>query len=81
LKRGQQLRVAFAPALEISPNRSRFQVGVASRRGAAGVGQPFKRDFRFPIADCQLIELCAVCNQRMMEIGNRQWEIGNAYVV
>jgi hypothetical protein len=30
---------------------------------SAGAGQPFKRDFRFPIADCQLIELSAVCNQ------------------
>jgi len=42
-----------------------FQVGFAfpNLRKAAGVGQPFERDFRFPIADCQLIKSHSIGDQ------------------
>jgi hypothetical protein len=39
-------------------------------REAAGAGQPFAADFRFPIADCQL-----ATSHDELEIGNRKLAI------
>jgi hypothetical protein len=60
----------------MSPNR----VQLSDQPGSASHSKGY---FRFSIADCQLIKIAPLANlvRGIMKIGNRQSEIGNAYVL